>query len=97
MAARVLHRGTGTFCAVTITIPNPLCFRHWRVESRNFVDHHRRMNSAWRAFGCHVFHCQDGRLRGVMTLGKLDTVEVMEAFNTRWPTTLKEIDPVISA
>lgn len=68
-------------------------FRQWRIEARNLLDYRRRQNRWFRELGLWVWRCQDGQIRGVISLAAVTTDEFKAAFDRRWPTTLRPIDP----
>lgn len=68
-------------------------FRQWRIEVRNLLDYRRRQNRWYRELGLWVWHCQDGKIRGVISLAAVTKDEFKAAFDRRWPTTLRPIDP----
>lgn len=92
---RIVSRATGKLHVVRIEPPifSRADFWRWRTEVRNMIDHYRRNSRWWRSFGLQVWLCRDGKLRGITCLGSLTEGEVLTAFNRRWPTALRSIDP----
>jgi hypothetical protein len=85
----------GKLFLIEVALPSPTLadFSTFRIEARNFVDYRRCCCRWWREFMLHVWFGQDGRVRGVGSLGSLTSSEVLEAFLNRWPTTLRTIAP----
>jgi hypothetical protein len=95
LAKRIQGTVTGKLFCVQVGLPNATLADFWgfRIEARNLVDYRRHGCRWWREFMCHLWLGQDGRVRGVGCLGSLISSEVLEAFQTRWPTTMRVIAP----
>jgi hypothetical protein len=96
IARRVQSTGNHNLHAVEIDIaPSRLAdFWSWRIEVRNVIDYRRRTSRWWRHCGLIVWLGADQRLRGVVYLGLVAPVDFLAAFS-RWPTTLRPIDPAV--
>jgi hypothetical protein len=94
LAKRIQACATGKLFAIEMRLPSPSLADFWsfRVGARNFIDHRRRLDQWWREFMLQVWLCQDGRVRGVGSLGSLTETEVLEAFQSRWPTSIRHLD-----
>jgi hypothetical protein len=92
LAKRIQTTATGKFFAIELSLPSPSLADFWsfRVEARNFIDHRRRSDQWWREFMLQVWLCQH-ELRGIGSLGSLIESEVLEAFQTRWPTSIRPL------
>lgn len=88
LTRRILNISTGKLFAIETKLASPTLadFRTFRIEARNFVDHRRRCCCWWREFMLHVWLSQSGWVRGVSSLGSLTSFEVLDAFQSRWPT-----------
>jgi hypothetical protein len=93
LSRRILTITTGKLFAIELQLPSPSLADFWsfRVGARNFIDHRRRLDRWWREFMLQVWLCQDGRVRGVGSLGSLTDTEVLEAFQSRWPTSIRPL------
>lgn len=67
-------------------------FRLWKVSVRNFVDHLRRGCHWWRDTSLDVWLQADGNVRGILRVRSLLLEELQEAFDRRWPVTLRAIE-----
>ncbi len=96
IAQRVHAVGNHNLRAVEIDIApsSPADFWSWRVKERNVIDYRRQTNRSWRHCGLIVWLGADQRLRGIVFLGAVAPVDFLVAFS-RWPTTLRPIDPAI--
>jgi hypothetical protein len=83
----------GRRCAVELQIGDPTRFQQERIAIRNFVDYLRRKHPAWRSLGLHLFLGRDGKLRGVASLGLVSPGEAQRRLSTRWPTSLRVVEP----
>lgn len=92
---RIQSAATGKLFVFEAGLPSPSLADFWnfRVEARNLIDYRRRSDCWWREFLLHSWFCRDGIVRGIGSLGSLTPAEVSEAFQTRWPTTLRAISP----
>jgi hypothetical protein len=93
LAKRIQACATGKLFAIEMRLPASTLADFWsfRVGARNFIDHRRRADQWWRDFMLQVWLCQDGRVRGVGRLVSLTDTEVLEAFQSRWPTTIRPL------
>jgi hypothetical protein len=94
LAKRIQTTATGKFFAIELLLPSPSLADFWRfrIDGRNFVDYRRRQCRWWNEFMLQVWLCQGGRVRGVGSLGSLTDTEVLEAFQSRWPTSIWPLD-----
>jgi hypothetical protein len=94
LAKRIQNTVTGKPFAIQIDLPSLTLadFYAFRGAARNLIDYRRRDDFWWHAFMLQVWLCQN-RVRGVGSLGSLIESEVLEAFESRWPTSLRIIDP----
>jgi hypothetical protein len=95
IARRIQGAGTGSFCAIEIAaeVFSPAEFQTWRVRIRNALDYRRRADRWWRDFGMIVWCSAVGDIRGIVRLGPLTGFEVTSAFDSRWATNLRAIEP----
>jgi hypothetical protein len=95
LAKRIQNTATGTLFVIEMMLPSEGLADFWsfRIQCRNLIDHRRRSNFWWRSLLLHVWMGQDGKARGVASLGSLTSSEVFEAFQSRWPTNLRAITP----
>jgi hypothetical protein len=91
---RILTATSDKHYAITIELPSSSLadFWAWRVEARNLIDYRRRTCRWWREVALHVWFCQGGSVRGVVSLGSVTCAEALAAFNCRWPTILRLVD-----
>src|SRR4051794_24014941 len=77
IARRIAIDEHASFYAITIEMRgiSPEGFREWRTRIRNRLDYLRR-SAHWKKLGLHVWICQDGKLRGIISLGALGPAEV---------------------
>jgi hypothetical protein len=95
VARRILSSNPRHLHAVEIEVPISTLadFWTWRVQARNIVDYSRRACQWWRDVSLCVWLCEDGRIRGLVSLGSIAPEEFLGAVGRRWPTTLRAIDP----
>jgi hypothetical protein len=93
LAKRIEVVASGRMFAIEMALPSPTLADFWsfRVEARNFIDHRRRPCPWWRALLLHLWLSQSGRVRGIGSLGSLTSSEVLEAFQSRWPTSIRPL------
>jgi hypothetical protein len=93
LSRRIVHTGCRNFIAIEIdaAIASTADFRKWRIEARNILDCRRRESRWWRDTGLWVWRQNCGQVRGIIGLGSVLSNEFMEAFDRRWPTTLRSI------
>ncbi len=92
---RLLTKATGSLrvIEIDITASQYTDFWAWRVEARNLVDYRRRENRWWAGFIIAVWWSADRSVRGVVSLGSLTASEVLSAFDARWRTGIRPIEP----
>lgn len=95
IARRLRHTGNGSFHAIEIAaeVLSPADFQTWRVQVRNALDYRRRGDRWWRDFGMIVWCSAVGDIRGIVRIGSLTGLEVTSAFDSRWATNLRAIEP----
>ena len=67
-------------------------FRQWRISAWNILTYRRQVCRWWQSVSLRLWFCQ-GTVRGVVALGSITTTEFETAFGSRWPFTLRRIDP----
>lgn len=95
LAKRIQNTATGKLFVFEAGLPSPSLADFWnfRVEARNFIDYRRRYCAWWREFLFHGWFCRGGIVRGIGGFGSLTPAEVSEAFQKRWPMTLRAVSP----
>jgi hypothetical protein len=78
---------------IKTSFDGPANFWSWRIEARNVFDYRRRTSRWWRECCLHVWLGNDGGLLGIAALGGLIQEKFITAFGSRWPTTLRLIEP----
>jgi hypothetical protein len=94
LAKRVQATASGKLFAIEMQLPSKGLADFWsfRIQCRNLVDHRRRRDFWWCSLLLHVWMGQDGMARGIESPGSLTSCEVQEAFQSRWPTTIRPLD-----
>jgi hypothetical protein len=94
LAKRIQATATGKLITIQVDLPSPTLadFLAFRIAARNLIDYRRRADIWWHEVMLQVWLCQD-RVRGVGSLGSLIESEVLEAFQPRWPTSIRLIQP----
>jgi hypothetical protein len=94
VSQRIRNTATGGLYAIEIKAAfRPVSFSSWRIEARNVFDYRRRTSRWWQRSVLHVWLSNDGGLHGIVALGELTPEEFLDAFGSRWLTTLRFIRP----
>jgi hypothetical protein len=94
LARRILATAPRRLFSVEFaTTLSPVEFRLWRICTRNTIDGQRRgrVSHWWSDVSLCVWLGQDGRVRGITSLGSITEAEFADAF-ARWPVTLRRIE-----
>jgi len=68
-------------------------FRQWRISVWNIFNYRRQTCRWWQDVTMRAWLSNDGRIRGVVSLGSITGSEFDAALGARWPITLRRINP----